>query len=186
MTMYPLPTVAGSFFVGTWLLPQARDSGVKTWPMPGSWAMDWGPDWDSVFSHPHPSLTYFDCKDWAIPFGAAIYLTPKGSVLKGKKYQFTWNPKDMDYQKSNIGKSLTSVYDKQEIEERGKRQLRGRENSLCILKAEISNIHYSEMWTLNLPKSSVKFRVFLTSWEKGLISSIGFVLISHCYYDGFT
>ena len=84
MTMYPLPTVAGSFFVGTWLLPQARDSGVKTWPMPGSWAMDWGPDWDSVFSHPHPSLTYFDCKDWAIPFGAAIYLTPKGSVLKEK------------------------------------------------------------------------------------------------------
>ena len=38
----------------------------------------------------------------------------------------------MDYQKSNTGKNLTSIYDKQEIEERGKRQLRGREKSLCI------------------------------------------------------
>lgn len=51
----------------------------------------------------------------------------------------------MDYQKSNIGKKLTSIYDKQEIEERGKRQLRGREKSLRILKADMSNIHYSEM-----------------------------------------
>lgn len=56
----------------------------------------------------------------------------------------------MDYQKSNIGKKLTSIYDKQEIEERGKRQLRGREKSLRILKADMSNIHYSEMWTLYL------------------------------------
>ena len=60
----------------------------------------------------------------------------------------------MDYQKSNIGKKLTSIYDKQEIEERGKRQLRGREKSLRILKADMSNIHYSEMWTLYLISQS--------------------------------
>ena len=85
MTMYySLPTAAGSFFVVTWLLPQAKNSGIKAWPClgPGQWievlivilSL-------ATLIHPWLILT----KDWAIPFWAAVYLTPKGSAIKGKK-----------------------------------------------------------------------------------------------------
>lgn len=71
MTMYSLPTAAVSFFVGTWLLPQARDSGIKACPClgPGQWIeVLIGILSLATFIHPWLILT----KDWAIPFWAAI------------------------------------------------------------------------------------------------------------------
>lgn len=98
------PTAAGSFFVGTWLLLRQEILG-KTWPMPGSWAMDWGPDWDSVlatFIHPWLILTV---RIEQYLLGLLSILPLRALFSKEKNISLPETLRIWIYQKSNIGKA---------------------------------------------------------------------------------